>query len=192
MQKVLVIHGHPDEKSFTSACAEAYSQSAEKAGHEVRNIDLASARFDPVLRFGYRQRMEEEPFIQQSQEDILWAQHIAVFFPTWWAGEPSVLKGWFDRVLTPGIAYRYIPGKVRPERLLSGRTATLVTSSHAPAWYTRWTPAYPVRRVGHLVLGYCGVRVVERHIYGLVGSTRDTRESRENFIHRCERSAAHL
>ncbi|MBV7411717.1 NAD(P)H-dependent oxidoreductase [Dermabacteraceae bacterium TAE3-ERU27] len=155
--KILVVQAHPNPDSFTAACAAAYAEASREKGNEVRVIDLAEASFDPVLRFGYQKRMPEDAFITQSQESLLWAEHVSVFFPTWWGTVPSVFSGWVERVFTPGITYRYIPGKPFPEKLLTGKTASLVTSSHAPSVLTKYAPTGPVRHVKAHILSYCGI-----------------------------------
>ena len=73
--------------------------------HEVEVINLNEENFDPVLRYGYRKRMEEDSFILRSQELIQWADHFIFVYPIWWSSMPSLMKGWIDRVFTPGIAY---------------------------------------------------------------------------------------
>ena len=44
-------------------------------------INLNEEEFDPVLRYGYRQRMEGNPFILRSQELIQWAGHFIFVYP---------------------------------------------------------------------------------------------------------------
>ena len=42
---------------------------------------------------------------------------IVVFvYPTWWSGLPAILKGWLERVMVPGVGFRFDEqtGKVRP------------------------------------------------------------------------------
>ena len=58
--KILVIQGSPDAGSYSHELATAYADEACSAGHDVRTIDLATEDFDPVLRYGYRQHMEDE------------------------------------------------------------------------------------------------------------------------------------
>jgi len=36
---------------------------------------------------------------------LMSAEALVLVFPTWWFGFPAILKGWFDRVWAPGIAY---------------------------------------------------------------------------------------
>lgn len=179
--RVLVIQGHPDSQSYIAALAAGYIEQVKEAGHEVRVIDLATAQFDPVLRYGYRERMEPDPFIEKSQEDVLWAEHLSVFFPVWWAAEPSVLKGWFDRVFTPKVTYTYRPGKASPVKLLKGRTASVIVASHAPDFFVKLNPSYPIRRMRRNVLGYCGVKVKENYVFGGIGGPNETPENLEKF-----------
>lgn len=179
--RILVVAGHPDAKSFSHAQAQAYAAQAEDAGAQVTLLDLAGERFDPVLRFGYREHMPEDAFINRSQEALIDCDHLTLVFPTWWSAEPSLLKGWFDRVLTPGIAYRYRTGKLSPERLLAGRTATIITTSHGPAAWTR-SPGMSVWRVSRAVLGYCGIRTTQRLVLGGMEGEKDTPARRMAFL----------
>ncbi|SPT53499.1 Putative NADPH-quinone reductase (modulator of drug activity B) [Actinomyces bovis] len=188
--RVLVVAGHPDEQSYSHALARAYAVGAKRAGAQVTLLDLAAADFDPVLRYGYRERMADDPFITHSQAELRACNHLALVFPTWWSAEPSLLKGWFDRVLTPGVAYRYRIGKLRPEQLLAGRTATIITTSHGPAAWTRLAPVNSVSRVGRAVLGYCGMRVTQRLVLGGMEGKADTPQRRRAFLARVARAGA--
>lgn len=49
MKKVLIINGHPDKESYSSALANAYKKGAIRAGAEVREIILANLEFNPNL-----------------------------------------------------------------------------------------------------------------------------------------------
>jgi putative NADPH-quinone reductase len=50
-KQITIIQGYPDPKGnhFGHALANAYTQGAETAGHEVRHIDIAKLNF-PILR----------------------------------------------------------------------------------------------------------------------------------------------
>ena len=102
---ILVINGHPDKESYCQAIFQTIVENIDSKRHELEMINLNEEEFDPVLRYGYRQRMEDDPFILRSQELIQWADHFIFVYPIWWSGMPSLLKGWIDRVFTPGIAY---------------------------------------------------------------------------------------
>ncbi len=50
-KRIVIIQGHPDSKQqhFGHALAEAYSEGAKDAGHEVRHITVGTLDF-PLLR----------------------------------------------------------------------------------------------------------------------------------------------
>ena len=102
---ILVINGHPDKKSFSAAIFNKVIDNLDNEKHEIETLDLAEMKFDPVLRFGYRERMVEDAEITRSQELIQWADHLIFIYPIWWSSMPSLMKGWIDRVFTPGVAY---------------------------------------------------------------------------------------
>jgi len=110
-KRILVILGHPSRHSLCAALSERYVKAAQEAGHEVRQLKLGDLHFDPVLREGYRQIQPLEEDLQQAQADILWAEHLTWVFPIWWGGIPALMKGFLDRVLLPGFAFKYRPAK---------------------------------------------------------------------------------
>lgn len=149
MSNVLVIAGHPDSTSFSSAQAQAYAQAAESRGAKVSFIDLAQLHFDPILRRAYKAEQALEPDLVAVAAAIKAADHVAWFFPMWWGGPPALVKGFIDRVFTPGFAFRYRGRNQLPEKLLKGRSARLVSSMDSPlAWYT-----LVLRRVLHASFG---------------------------------------
>ncbi|MBS9338166.1 NAD(P)H-dependent oxidoreductase [Fructobacillus sp. M2-14] len=183
--KILVIQGHPDSKSFTHANAMNYVEAAKSAGHEVSLIDLASEDFDPVLAYGYRQHMADETLPNRYQKMIQEADELAVFYPVWWAGEPAILKGFFDRTFMPGFAFKYeSPTKIK--KLLKGKTAKLFITSHGPAWFTKSCFGTSIYRMKHLVLGFVGIKVKKVLVMGDMNNQKDTLARREAFMKKCE------
>jgi putative NADPH-quinone reductase len=78
-------------------------------------------------------------------------------FPTWWFGFPAMLKGWFDRVWAPGVAYDHASdlGPIKP-RLDRLRRAVAITTLGSPWWVDRFVLRQPVKRVLKLaLLGTC-------------------------------------
>jgi len=137
MPKVLILAGHPDSTSFSSALASAYARAAADSGAEVQHIELSQLAFDVVLRQGYKQEQPLEPDLVMAREAITRADHVAWFFPMWWGAPPALVKGFVERTFTPQFAFRYRGRNQLPEKLLRGRSARLVTSMDCPAaWYT--------------------------------------------------------
>ncbi|MEM6797640.1 MAG: NAD(P)H-dependent oxidoreductase, partial [Acidobacteriota bacterium] len=130
-----------------------------------------------------------EPDLLEIQEAITWASHLVFFYPIWWGEMPALLKGFFDRILLPGFAFKYREGSPLWDRLLAGRSARVFTTIDTPPWYFRW--AYG--RAGHRVmksniLDFCGVRPVEIHSLGSV--RKSTPEKRARWIARVRSLAA--
>ncbi len=156
-RRVLLILGHPGADSLCAALAEAYASEARQQGAQLRVLSLGELSFDPVLRMGYRGEQALEPDLLAAQEDLLWAQHMVLIYPLWWGGMPALLKGFFDRVLLPGFAFRYRRNSPWWDKLLAGRTAQTLVTLDTPAWYYRW------------VYGALERRATRRHILDFVG-----------------------
>lgn len=163
---VLVLDGHPDDQSLCRALADAYARGAEEAGHDVRRLDLRALAFSPHLAHGYRARTELEPDLVRAQAAIADAAHLVWVYPTWWGGPPALLKGFLDRALLPGFAFRHREGSRRYEGLLGGRSARLLVTMDAPSWYDRLVYGASSRRaMAAAVLGFSGVRPVRTTVF---------------------------
>lgn len=178
-KRILLILGHPSTTSFCAALAERYAQSALDAGHEVRQLRLGEMVFDPVLRDGYQQFQTLEDDLNAAQSDILWAEHLTLVYPIWWGGIPALLKGFFDRVLLPGFAFKYRKGKAFPDKLLNGRTAHLLVTMDTPPWYYRLIYRMPgLHEVRKTTLQFCGIKPLRTLTFGpVLGSTDQQRRS---------------
>ncbi|MEM6485557.1 MAG: NAD(P)H-dependent oxidoreductase [Pseudomonadota bacterium] len=184
--KILVVLGHPDADSLSGHLASEYVTSAESAGKQVRYIKLGELDFDPVLRHGYKQRQEHEPGLVHFWESIVWADHLAFFYPTWWGAMPALLKGALDRVLLPGRAFSYRENSQFWDRLLTGRSAHVFTTMDTPPWYYRFAYRMPGHnQMKRTVLGFCGVKPVKIHAFGPVRyATPKKKEKWESIVRR--------
>lgn len=188
-KRVVVIQGHPGSQSFCAALAERYVDAAQQAGHEVRLCRLGALQFDPILREGYQKIQPLEPDLQQAQADILWAEHLVWVYPIWWGGIPALLKGFLDRVMLPGFAFKYRPGKAFPEKLLQGRTADLLVTMDTPPWYYRWVYRMPgLNQMRRTTLAFCGIRPLKTLTFGPVLDS--TAKQRERWLERASRLGA--
>ncbi len=175
MPRILVVVGHPRANSLCAALATRYVEAAASAGAEVERLNLTDLQFDLNLRSGFASALE--PDLQRAQAQLLWAEHIVWVYPVWWANLPALLKGFCDRVLLPGFAFRYVEGRAVPDRLLAGRTARLLVTMDSPPWYYRWLMGAPAERA--MIKGtleFCGIKLRGRSYFGPVrGSTPSAR-----------------
>ncbi len=124
-------------------------------------LELYQVGFAPALtateRASYYTDAFQPDFGTAERDALLAAEGLVLCFPTWWFGPPAMLKGWFDRVWAPGIAYDHAPdlGAIRP-RLKTLRHALAVTTLGSPWWVDRLVMHQPVRRmIGTALLHTC-------------------------------------
>lgn len=158
MKRILLIQAHPSGDSLCHALADAFESGVRETSCELRRIDLRTLRFDPILHHGNRGDQPLEPDLLQAQQHIAWAEHLVFVYPNWWGSMPALLKGFFDRVLLPGFAYKYRPNSSLWDKLLAGRTAQLLVTMDTPGWYYRWLWHRPGHnQMRHTILGFCGI-----------------------------------
>lgn len=159
--RCLVVVAHPIADSLCHSLAQSAIRVLTDAGHEVEVEDLYQSEFSPSITARERQTYYVPPFdassVQVQVERLLSAEALVLVFPTWWFGFPAILKGWFDRVWAPGIAYDHATdlGPIKP-RLHNLRRALAVTSLGSPWWVDRLLLRQPVKRVlKTALLGTC-------------------------------------
>ena len=186
MKKVLIINGHPDNESFNHAISDAYKKGALKSGAEVQEIKIGALNFNPNLQFGYRKRCELEPDLLKAQEQLKWADHLVWVFPVWWGSVPAVMKGFLDRTLLPGFAFKKRENSLWWDKLLTGKTARIISTMDQPAWYYRLInkrPSHNALKKG--TLQFIGVKKVRITSIGPIRLSKDA--YREKWLKRVEK-----
>lgn len=189
--KVLIVHCHPEPRSFNAALTSTAVETLERDGHEVVVSDLYAEGFEPVegpARYttrrdaSYFQALDEQRWhderddlaadVRREIARLEWADTIILQCPLWWHGVPAMLKGWFDRVFVYGGLYT---GSQRFDRgMLRGRRALFSVTTGAPE-----ATFEPLGRSGdmralmwplHCSLYYVGLSVLAPHLsYGVQG-----------------------
>lgn len=153
----LVVTAHPQPESLCMALTQRVVIQLKAAGHTVVLEDLCAHNFDPCLsaaeRASYYGSAYDAAQVTGQVERLLAAEALVLLFPTWWFGFPAVLKGWFDRVWAPGIAYDHARnfGPIRP-RLKKLKRVLVVTTLGAPWWVDRLIMRQPVKKVVKIAL----------------------------------------
>jgi NAD(P)H dehydrogenase (quinone) len=191
MQKILIINGHPNPDSFNYGIAAAYKQGALTAGAEVKEIVVADLNFSPNLKFGYQKRTDLEPDLLDALEKIKWADHMVWIHPVWWGGLPAMLKGFIDRVFLPGFVFQYRENSVWWDKLLTGKTARIITTLDQPSWYYWLMFGRPsVNQLKKSTLEFCGVKPVKVSYVGPIRNS--TAEFRAEQLKKIEQLGAKL
>ena len=148
--RVLVIYCHPVETSYNAALHRVVLESLREAGHQVDDCDLYAEGFDPVMsreeRLGYHDAPANRAPVACYVDRVMWAEAIVYCFPTWCFGLPAMLKGFFDRVFMPGVAFDFSdPQNVKPSLTHLKQIVGVVTYGR-PRW-TAWYMGDPPRRI---------------------------------------------
>ena len=148
--RVLVVYSHPVETSYNAALHREVVESLTRAGHEVDDCDLYAEDFNPVLsraeRLGYHDVPANLAPVRRYVERLRWAEGLVFCFPTWCFGLPAMLKGFFDRVFLPGVAFDFSdPRHVKPSLTHLKQIAAVVTYGR-PRW-TAWAMGDPPRKI---------------------------------------------
>jgi NAD(P)H dehydrogenase (quinone) len=154
LTRCLIVTAHPLARSLTARLAATLEAEARAQGWQVTRRDLHKG-FDPVLTPEERAGYYGIPAATLTDEkrELTEAQILILVFPTWWFGFPAILKGWFDRVWTPGTAFDHSPGFGPMLPRLDGLQAVLaVTTMGAPAWIDWLVLRRPVRRILKLAI----------------------------------------
>ncbi len=169
MKKILIINGHPNQESFNFGLVEAYKKGATGAGAEIKEIVIKDLVFNPNLASGYQKRTELEPDLLDAWEKIKWAEHMVWVHPVWWGGLPAITKGFVDRLFLPGFVFQYKENSVWWDKLLTGKTAHIITTLDQPSWYYWLAFGRPsVNQLKKSILEYCGVKPVKVTYIGTI------------------------
>ena len=188
--RCLLVLAHPRRDSLCGALFDAYAEGARRAGVECRALILSEMDFDPDVHALSPEQQPLEPDLVRAQCDIAWAEHLVFIYPTWWGTFPARLKGFLDRVMTPGFAFRHLTPD-RWDKLLAGRTVDLVTTMDTPPFIYRFVYRAPGRQaLARATLGYCGLRTVRIETFGPVVASSPAQ--RERWVDRARQSGARL
>jgi putative NADPH-quinone reductase len=150
--KILVVFCHPVRRSFVGALLDDCLDELRKAGHQVVLKDLYGEGFDPVLSAAERRDYEDlgrnQGPVAAEVATLREARGLLLVYPTWWYGMPAMLKGWFDRVWLPGVAFGLDARRgITPHGLAGVERLMVVTTHGAPRWFIRLWMGDPGRKV---------------------------------------------
>jgi NAD(P)H dehydrogenase (quinone) len=138
--KVLVVAAHPVPASFSHAQRERAVRSLVAAGHDVETIDL----------------YEGDAHDRAALDD---AEALVFVHPTWYGGQPAIVKAWLDEVMD------------RPIRRV--RRIAVVTTHGSPKWV-------------NVLQGEPGKRIYGRHVRRLCARRARFRWVALYAIDRCD------
>jgi NAD(P)H dehydrogenase (quinone) len=133
----LVVFAHPREDSL---CGQALKRLVDGGRGPVIVADLYGDGFSPVLRrseLATYGQPTADPLVAKYQRQLADAATATFVFPVWMYGMPAILKGYFDRVWTPGTTFAFHDDGVPTGLLKLRRVGAVCTFGQAQAFYAR-------------------------------------------------------
>ena len=181
--RALVVYSHPSKTSFNAAILGVIRERLEAAKAETRIIDLYEQGFDPILSLKawscYERPADYIPPLQDHVDALSWCDTLIFVYPTWWYGQPAMLKGWLDRVLAPDVAFELREqGDIRPALTHINRLGVFTTCGASP-WLTWFIGAPGKRTLLRGVRLLCAKRCKTAFAahYNMDSSTAESREA---------------
>lgn len=160
--KIYLLLAHPDINSFNGQIADAIEAAMKRAGHPVRRQNIGQMRFDPILWHGYSQVQELEDDLLAAQQNILWCDKWVIIYPVWWGSVPALFKGFLDRALLPGFAFKYHEKDPFWDGYLGKKSAHVIATSDAPSIWLWWQYRNSdIRAIRKATLEFCGIKPVK-------------------------------
>jgi len=140
--RVVVVYCHPHEDSYIGSLFHLTLDRLSLGGHEVKVHDLYRDEFNPVMSdaewFAYRNgETKPDQLADAYRSDLIDADALVFVYPTWWYGMPALLKGYVDRVWSPGFAFSIVNGRPERAKLSSITKLVVVTTYGAPWWWIK-------------------------------------------------------
>lgn len=183
---MLIVYAHPEPKSLNGAMKELAISVLTSQGHDVIVSDLYEMNFHPVLGPGDFQSINDmdsfhpireqihgadlgyNPDIEEEHRKLVWADIVIFQFPLWWRNVPTIMKGYFDRILSAGFAYGGTRGRYQTGGLVGKKAMLAFTAASSADSFKSDGIAghldmllYPIQQG---ILWYTGMQVLEPFI----------------------------
>jgi len=195
MTRALVVHCHPLAESFTATVRDRVLAGLRAGGAEVRLTDLYADGFDPgFTAIDHARHLEPgtDASLESYAVDLQWCDTLVLVYPTWWSGQPAMLKGWIDRVWVNGVAWTLPEGANRLQPgLRNVRRLVGVTTHGSPKWMNVVEGEGGKRTLTRSLRTMCHplARTTWLALYGIDDSSESKRTA---FLDRVERRLARL
>jgi NAD(P)H dehydrogenase (quinone) len=183
--RALIVFAHPIRQSLMGTALDRCVQSLVRLGAQTRIIDLYAEDFAPSMSIEAWHRYPSgtvDPELASYVTDLQWANMLVLIYPTWFGGQPAILKGWFDRVFLPGVAFT-LPktrGHLRPG--LRNISSLIVVTSHGSGKIMNSVQGEPGKRLALRGLRSLCSRGCKTAWLAFYGNDRSTDPRREEFL----------
>ena len=180
----LIIYAHPNRKGNNGLILNEVISELKEKKEPYELLDLYHQKFDAMLT-------EKELYTQGNrhiakstlkyQEMISKAQKLIIIYPVWWNNMPAILKGFFEKVITPRFAFKYelYFGKLPvPIGLLKGKRASVFITTNSPKFiYWLVQKARASSTIKRDILGFCSIKSRVFHYDNAIKYNKDDKRT---------------
>lgn len=181
--KILIVFCHPLKSSFIGSLYDDIVNKLTAEQHMLDLCNLYADGFAPTLCADELRAYADPPPPGTKRAllaaSLISAEGLILVFPTWWYSMPAMLKGYFERIWTPGVAFDLADGD-SVGTLKNIRRYLVVTTYGASQSFIENNVGDPCRLlcmkgIGRLLAkdGKCAWRA----LYGVDQTTSRTREN---------------
>ncbi len=176
--KTTILIGHPYSKSFNYAILEKV-----KLKTNATVINLVEDNFNPAMLSndlaGFSKGKFADPLVGKYQEILSHTDKLIIITPIWWYGLPAIYKGFLDKVMLKGFAYREEKGRLIG-KMSNIKETIVITTAEAPKWYIQYFAGNPIKALKNRVFKDMGIKNVKWLHQGSI--TKTTEENRSKFL----------
>ena len=181
----LLVSCHPLKDSLCHNLVERVEAGLKAQDIVYVHLDLYADAFSASLTVAERESYFTDSFddaeIADQIAQLLRTKTLILVFPTWWFNVPARLKGWFDRVWGPRIAFTHTPDKRTIMPSLTGLEHCLVITTLASRWWiNNLMVRHPVKRfIKGVMLRGCAPQASYEmlSLYDTIGADEDRIEA---------------
>lgn len=159
MSKYLIIFANPSHEGHGGYILKKIEERLKDSSIDYSVIDLYQAEYSPVLKPEESRSLPERivaPETTRYQEKISQANRLIFIYPVWWQNMPAILKGFIDRTLSSGFAFKYLIGL--PVPLLKGKKAAVFCTTASPQVYSSIFKRQQAANIlSRDALNFCGI-----------------------------------
>jgi NAD(P)H dehydrogenase (quinone) len=190
--RTLIVYANPSPASLSSKVREVVEDELKKKGTDMVVRDLYAMNFNPVLTSADQLANREGHLpedIKIEQEYVAWADVIIFIYPIWWTGLPAIMKGYIDRILLYGFAYKF--GTEGLIKLLKGKRAVILNNHGLPKdLYDKGMYQALKMTSDEGICNFVGLEVVD-HLF-FPSSTSSSEEQKQEYLVKVRQLIAHL
>ena len=178
MRKILVISGHPDYKNSLAnrAILDEFHRLVPSA--EIVYLDAEYPDFNIDVK--------------REQDRLLEADTVVFEFPFWWYSAPSLMRRYFEQVLSHGFAYGSAGTALHGKKVVFSFTAGAPEEAYSPEGYQHFSMEQFIPQFRALA-NLCGLVWLDPVIsFGMMLLDPNDKEAAERFYSETKKHAAKL